>query len=192
MKEVWKPVSGFEGIYEISNKGRLKSLPKIRTGISRSGHPTIRKYKERISGPYKGSRYQIVSLFKDGKAYPHLMHRLVASHFIPNPDNLPEVNHKDGNKTNNNSDNLEWTDRAGNSIHSTRVLGKNIGSKASNVILNEEEVMEIVFKIQKGMTQAEVASEYGVSRSTVSKIMQGRNWNHVTGFCEGGCQDVRR
>lgn len=95
--EEWRPLVGYEGLYEVSNMGRVKSLNYRRTG------------KEKILEPYDdGYGYLKVKLFKDGKGKNCRINRLVAIAFIPNPYNLPEVNHKDEDKTNNCVENLEW------------------------------------------------------------------------------------
>lgn len=96
MKEVWKDVVGYEGLYEVSNLGEVRSLLH--------GEPRLLKPAANI---YRNGYMQVV-LRKDGKSRVHRIHRLVAIAFIPNPDNLPEVNHKDENTANNNVDNLEW------------------------------------------------------------------------------------
>ena len=98
-EEIWKPAPGFEGLYEVSNYGNVKSLNYRRSG------------KERIIDFYPGTNgYRQRTLYKDGKAINMKLHRLVALAFIPNPDNLPQINHKDEDKTNNCVDNLEWCD----------------------------------------------------------------------------------
>ena len=95
--EEWKDIKGYEGIYQISNKGRVKSLNYRHTG------------KEGILSLNKRNGYFFIWLYKKGeKRKPFDIHRLVAEHFILNPDNLPVVNHKDENKLNNNVENLEW------------------------------------------------------------------------------------
>lgn len=98
-EEVWKDIKNYEGLYQISTYGRVKSFP--RKGALR---------KEKVLKPYKDGKnyYFVVGLHKDGKKQYKLIHRLVADAFIPNPNNLPIVNHKDENKENNNVDNLEW------------------------------------------------------------------------------------
>ena len=94
MKELWKDIKNYEGIYQISNLGRVKSL---------------HNNKERLLKLHrKPDGYIQVVLCKNYKIVSRLTHRLVAEAFIPNPDNLPEVNHKDEDKTNNCVDNLEW------------------------------------------------------------------------------------
>ena len=92
MKENWKDIKGYEGIYQVSDKGRIKN---VRTGRILKTHPNK-----------KGYLMIRISDGKERKGYG--VHRLVAEAFIPNPDNLPQVNHKDENKLNNNVDNLEW------------------------------------------------------------------------------------
>ena len=95
--EEWRDIKGFEGKYMVSNLGRVKSLNYRRTG------------KEKImEGVDNGKGYLQVKLWKDGKYKSCRINRLVAMAFLPNPDNLPEVNHKDEDKTNNKVENLEW------------------------------------------------------------------------------------
>ena len=105
LNEIWKPIKGYEGLYEVSNFGRIKSI--------RFGKEKIMKLQ------LKKNNYLDISLTKDGKTKRFLIHRLVAEAFIPNPDNLPEVNHKDECKTNNNVNNLEWCDRVYNINYGT-------------------------------------------------------------------------
>ena len=97
MKEIWKDITGYEGLYQVSNTGKVKSLNYRRTG------------KEKIMKAYpNGKGYLKVFLCKNGKQKNCRINRLVALAFIPNPDNLPEVNHIDKDKTNNKVENLEW------------------------------------------------------------------------------------
>lgn len=99
MQEIWKDIPEYEGLYQVSNLGRIKSLPRKGT------HTT----KERIMNFTKSNKgYFIAVLSKDYKKKSFSVHRLVAQAFIPNPNNLPQVNHKDENKENNNINNLEW------------------------------------------------------------------------------------
>lgn len=97
MIEIWKDITGYEGLYQVSNLGRVKSTQYF--------HGT----NERILKPISTHNgYFRVHLRKDGKLKTFKIHRLVAEAFIPNPDNLPQINHKDEDKTNNRVDNLEW------------------------------------------------------------------------------------
>jgi hypothetical protein len=112
VQEIWKDIKGYEGIYQISNLGRVKSLPRwVR---NRSG-----KYitKEKILAPIK-TRKGYLNVHLQSKGYS--VHRLVAKAFIPNPLNLPQVNHKDENKENNSVNNLEWCTNKYNASYGTR------------------------------------------------------------------------
>lgn len=101
MEEVWKDIKGYEGLYQISNLGRVKSLPRYLPN-KYSFKTTYLKPALNVQG------YFFVTLCKDGRMYRKRVNRLVAEAFIPNPDDLPQVNHKDENKLNNCVDNLEW------------------------------------------------------------------------------------
>lgn len=101
VEEIWKDIPGYEGLYQISSQGRVKRLPLGKQWPSRRTHNNIRKPK------MKGG-YLSINLSKDNEVKCFLVHRLVAMVFIPNLNNLPCVNHKDEDKTNNSSENLEW------------------------------------------------------------------------------------
>lgn len=111
--EEWRDIAGFEDSYEVSNLGRVRS--KKRT-LSTGRVTTCRILK------YKGHPYGAVMLFENNVGTNKLVHRLVAEAFIPNPDNMPEVNHKDSNPSNNKVSNLEWVSSADNTKH--RVVNK--------------------------------------------------------------------
>lgn len=107
-EEIWKDIAGYEGLYKVSNLGRVKSLNYRKTG------------KEQILTPCKtANEYLRVSLYKNCISKQHLIHRLIAQTFIENPENLPEVNHIDEDKTNNCVSNLEWCDRKYNNNYGT-------------------------------------------------------------------------
>jgi len=107
-KETWKPIKGYEGFYEVSNYGRVRSVEHVITRKDGVLHPIRSRYIYVTTLP-RG--YKKVMLYKDGKAKGVTIHRLVAETFIPNPDNLETVNHKDENKANNHVSNLEWCTR---------------------------------------------------------------------------------
>ena len=116
-KEIWRDIVGFEGLYQISNFGRVKSLPKFT--YSR-GYPQLRKEKILKPGYTGKNRCYATVILNDGKGYK--VHRLVAQAFIPNPDNLPQVNHIDENPFNNHADNLEWCTNQYNVAYSAKPL----------------------------------------------------------------------
>ena len=104
MMEEWRAVPGYEGLYEVSNTGMVRSLRH-----NKIMSPNTNRYG-----------YKYINLCKDGIIKTKTIHRLVAQVFIPNPDNLPEVNHKDEDKTNNSVDNLEWCVHIYNMNYRTR------------------------------------------------------------------------
>jgi hypothetical protein len=135
MNEIWKSVVGFEGLYEVSNMGRVKSLErKILYPNSRWGkHSDGVVRKERILKP-NCKRYCGVTLCdtKNKRYYPNV-HRLVAEAFIPNPNNKATVNHKNGIKTDNKVENLEWATHSEQATHAyTTGLTKIVVGKANH------------------------------------------------------------
>lgn len=109
MREIWKDIEGFEGLYQVSNLGNVKSLCWNHTRRSK------------LLNPYShGGGYKRVHLFKDHQHYKVFVHRLVAEAFLPNPENKPVVNHKDGNKSNNHVKNLEWATIKENTHHAIK------------------------------------------------------------------------
>ena len=111
------------------------------------------------------------------------IHRIVAQCFIENPNNLPEVNHKDGDKLNNSASNLEWCTRAQNVQHSydTGLNTGNFGADNGKTLLTEDEVMLILQEYSNGgISQRELGLKYGVKQITISNIITGRSWSHVS------------
>ena len=118
MKEEWRDIKGYEGKYQVSNLGRVKSLNYRRTGK-----------EEILTNTPNEKGYLYLFLYKKGKRKPYYIHRLVTDAFIVNPNNYEEVNHKDEDKTNNNVDNLEWCSRKYNMNYGTRKLKQSIAMK---------------------------------------------------------------
>ena len=102
--EVWKDIPGYEGLYQVSNLGRVKSMSRQK----KHSYNSVAQLKEKILTPINICGYHRVILRKNNKAHNKFIHRLVAEAFIDNINNYNEVNHKDENKTNNRVDNLEW------------------------------------------------------------------------------------
>lgn len=120
MEEVWKDIKGYEGLYQVSNMGRVKSLGRV-DGSNHRLYEKILKLKKR-------NNYLGIDLHKNGELRTYSVHRLVAQAFIPNPNNLPQVNHIDENKINNQIDNLEWCTVLYNNTYGTR-MERQIASK---------------------------------------------------------------
>ena len=116
IEEIWRPIEGYEGLYEVSSYGRVKSLKR-----PYENNGGIQWTKERILSPGKDKDgYLQVNLHCNGKQHQRKIHRLVAQAFLPNPDNLPQVNHRDEDKLNNRVENLEWCTAKYNSNYGSR------------------------------------------------------------------------
>ncbi len=145
MEEIWKDVEGYEGYYQVSNLGRLRSLDRIIRQKFPSGKMVDRKYPGKIftCNPNQPGGYVSTELQKDGHSKNVLVHRLVAQAFIPNPDNLPQVNHKDENKQNNCVENLEWCSNSYNVNYGSR------NQKVSNALKGRKRSPEQAEQMRK-------------------------------------------
>lgn len=179
MKEVWKVVREWESFYEVSNLGQVRS--KDRECPSRWGTPTVRK--GRVLNLCSGSSGYLIVHFSDGeRRQHHSVHRIVAQAFCHRPRNAECVNHKDGNKHNNNSENLEWVTNGENSRHAVRCgLREGVrGSKNHLSKISEIDVIEIIKAIsESNLTMSQIGEMYGISKTAVMHINKGSTWSHV-------------
>ena len=175
--EVFKPVRKYEGYYEVSNLGRVKSL--VRQVRNRSG---VYQIPERILTVGKSKAgYATVKLCKADKGKTVFLHRILAEAFIPNPENLPEVNHKNGIKFDYRMENLEWCNRSYNLKEAFRIGLMSVrGEKNGRAKLNNEKVSEIRDLFKRGKTNREIAKDYGVSGQNINRIRNGVTWNFTT------------
>lgn len=182
MDEIWKPIRGYEGLYEVSNLGRVKSLERIMEYKNRWGGISRRVKPEQlmVSRPNCRWGYYEVPLQKDGVQRFKRLHRLVADAFCPNPEGYNEVNHIDENRANNCAVNLEWCNHHYNTHYGTRNkrLGEILRKRMAKV--TEREVIEIRGLIEKGMRMTKVAEMFGLSYSQIRRIKTGQNWGWVT------------
>lgn len=142
MKEIWKDINGYNGMYQVSNLGRIYSKPRL---VERKGYkPYWTKEKISYGILYKVGYY--ISFFYDGKKYKReYVHRIVAKHFIKNIHNKPTVNHKDGNKLNNRVDNLEWATYSENNKHAFEKGLRSISEnhKNKNIEVNGKKIVRL-------------------------------------------------
>ena len=145
MGETWKPVVGYEGLYEVSDYGRVRSVPHEVPYLHGS---RISPGRIRVPNLNRRTGYLSISLCKGNVTKTKLVHRLVAEAFLPNPDNLPQINHKDEDKANNRLDNLEWCSVKYNNNYGTknqRVSEKNKVSKCKPVAQIKDGIIVAIF-----------------------------------------------
>lgn len=179
MKEEWRIISGTDGMYEVSNTGKIRSNNYLNTG---------RVQELKLS--HDGWGYLRVRIIRNGKRRTQKVHRLVAEAFIPNPDNLPQVNHLDGVHDNNNADNLEWCTASRNVKHAydsglkekNREYARKRGKEELlPILLDRIDKMKmpiIATNIETGEvihfeSQMSAARGLGVSQSQIRKVLLG-------------------
>ena len=177
MKEIWKDINGYEGIYQISNFGRVKSLERK---IPLNHHPIFMSVlQEKILKPGLCRGYRRVTLSKNKQKEQFQVHRLVLEAFSEScPDGF-EANHKNFNRADNRIENLEWVTRSENLKHCFR-HGRNNqkGSKNGYAKLSESEVLKIR-EIGSSMKRAELANMFMVSQPSISDIINRNTWTHI-------------
>lgn len=173
--EEWKNIKGYEGLYQVSNLGNIKSTDRK---IERS--TSVMKLKSKPMSQYIGNNgYPMVSLCINGECKRYLVHRLVATVFLTNPLNKAYVNHIDGNKQNSNLENLEWSTPRENSIHAHKNGLANVGrgERQHSAKLNVDKVK---FIRESSKTIKELAMMFDVSKQAIRNVKMKRSWKHVT------------
>jgi len=177
MTEIWKDIEGYEGSYQVSNLGRVKSLNRV----VKSFGETTRKHNGRIMTPtIRSGGYFNLFLCRKSVCKIYKVHRIVAKAFCEGYKEELQVNHIDGDKLNNRSDNLEWCTAKQNSIHAF-ATGLNKGKKGEehgNNRLTELEVRKIKANEDK-LTVRKLAKKFNVSEGAVNGILRGTSWRHL-------------
>ena len=181
-KEIWKDVVGYEGLYKVSNLGRVRSLDRV---VAHHTAGTAVRKGRMLTRAFDGN-YASVTLTKNRKSMTKRVHRLVAEAFIPNPNNCSDVDHIDCNKLNNRADNLRWCSHAdnmryakeNNCFHPVPYSERSEWYRERSASANRRPVIRSDGKRYKSTTDA--AKDLGVSRSAVSHVLRG-----LTQTCQG-------
>ena len=162
--EIWKDIEGYEGLYQVSTCGNVKSLPKVR----RNGTGTYIQKEKLLKPSNTSTGYKKVELCKDGKRKSFKVHRLVAQAFIPNPENKREVNHIDGNKHNNNVNNLEWVTSSENKLHAFEMH-----LNPTKRDLDEEKIIRMY--CEEKMSIHQIAKEFNVADCAIIRRLKAND-----------------
>lgn len=184
VSEQWKSINGFEGKYEVSNQGRVRTVERtVPHGLTGTQFvpSRIRKLRQNIGNGYIECPLKTGS--PDRRTKFVYVHRTVIEAFTgPSPASDSQVNHKDGNKRNNCIDNLEWSTPLENTRHAiSNGLTNNCGEMNSMARLNKSQVLEIV-SLKGKLSSSQIGRLYGVTSSAVLAIFRGKNWSRVTGI----------
>lgn len=171
MEEIWEDVKGYEGLYKVSKNGLIKSMPKYRFN-----------YELILKNTLNNSGYLVVALYGHKKSGSSLrVHRIVAQAFIPNPENKKEVNHKNGIKTDNRLENLEWSTRSENALHSYKTgLQK---SHRIGVSGSKSPVAKLVLDTATGIfyeTRNEAAFAKNIPQSSLTYMLTVKSKNKTS------------
>lgn len=175
--EVWKDIPDYEGIYQASTLGRIKSLEK--TLKSRFGFRKMKGKILKVNEKPNGYCYVILQDNLNTKTFR--LHKLIALTFIPNPENKPQLNHINGIKTDNSVDNLEWCTAKENTNHSIlNKLRNQLVAKSHFSKLAENDVLDIRYLYDKGRKDIkELANIYEVREETIRLIIKRKTWKHI-------------
>lgn len=180
MEEIWKDIDGYEGFYQVSNLGRVRSLDRLVTGCGRKG---LQKAKGQIMKlQARKAGHLDVLLKKNGVEERCWVHRLVANAFIPNPTSLPIVNHIDSNPKNNEISNLEWCTQKHNVNHCVKEgrFNPRTGETSPFNKLKTEEVIEMRERFASSkVTYRQLAKDYKVCEGHVKNIITRKKWKHI-------------
>lgn len=180
--EIWKPIPGWEGMYEASSEGSIRSLDRPVAGLTRNGKPRPYFRRGKVLAPAKSRKgYLAVNLkHPDRPGATREIHRLVCSafHGPPATHNLHAA-HTDGDKTNNRPENLRWATPKQNQADQYRHGTRRLGEQHPMATLTDAEVILIRDMASRGVVQADIARAMGVSQRQVSKIVLRRTWRHI-------------
>lgn len=177
--EIWVDVKGYEGLYQVSDFGNVRTVEVIKPHNTNKSFTWVKKSKlMKLTPTVKG--YKRACFYKNGIRKMHSVHRLVASHFNEKGDNHTIVNHLDGNKANNHTDNLEWCTPKENSEHALNTGLQKHGEETRFSKLSKKEVLQMIQLKKEGVRNCDLARMFNVNKTTIRDIVTGRSWNRTT------------
>ncbi len=174
VSEIFLPVKGYEGLYEVSNLGTVKTIQ--RTIVRKSKHsahifPIYTKIK---TATISKNGYCTIALVREGKTKNTYLHRIIAEAHIPNPNNYRCVNHKNGIKTDNRIENLEWCNHAFNNKHALDTF-----LRIPNGTLKINQVKEIILLRKQNLTYKKIGELLSISKGTVGSLISGKSYKRL-------------
>ena len=179
-----RDIPGYEGLYAVTEDGRVWSYPK-RTAVGRNGgtREDGGRWLNLVRVTNRTAHLRAY-LHREGKKIGMLVHRAVALAHIPNPNDLPHINHKDGDPTNNRIENLEWCDAAANARHAVAngltKMPKQSGTANSQAKVSEDDIVEMRRRHAEGESCASIARAFGIDPKTAWDICNFKRWAHVS------------
>lgn len=174
--EIWKPVKGYENLYEVSNNGAVKTLPRTIEVSCHKNFTRLHPISAKLKIPRIGKNgYMTVALIRENKTYNTYLHRIIGEAFIKKPDGSNVINHKNGIKTDNRLDNLEWVTSSINNQHAidTRLR------KPAKACIDESIALKInEMKAQK-YSNEKVAKILGLSEYSVAQFANGKSYKYL-------------
>lgn len=170
---ICQDIPGYGGLYAASIGGSIWSHPKKAGGSFRKGRW--------LNGKLTHHGYKSITLCRNNQQKTYFIHRIIAMLYIDNPNNYPQVNHKNSIRTDNRIENLEWCTQSMNNQHAFDHGNKSptIGESCGTSKLTEKNIIEIRDMLSRKIPQSKIAIKYGVKQSTISKINTGLRWRHV-------------
>ena len=183
MKEIWKDIKGYENLYQVSNLGNIKSKERI---IKRNNHNSL--IKEKLLKKYIRAGYYAVKLYKNNIKTNIPVHRIVAQNFLENKQNKPCINHKDGNKLNNNINNLEWCTYSENTLHAYK---KGLEKITERQRQNGKKVYKLGNKkTSKKVSQYDLEGNFIKEWNSISEANRsfGKENSRISDVCKNKCK----
>lgn len=177
MNEIWKDIENYEGYYQVSNLGKVRSLDRVQEDSLGRKYP----WKGKVMSPrINRDGYSQISLGKKGKVKTRTVHRLVAEAFLEKIPTKNYVNHKDGNKENNHLYNLEWCTAKENTHHAFETGLQSRGEDSNFAAIDEQTAILVCKRLEDGERNCDIAEDLNLTRDIVGKIRSGITWTHIS------------